>query len=143
MNLLRTGAQALAVVAALQILAGSQSQAKSCSDQPTTVNGPLILATTTYYARPGQENTIYQGLIQENQVLTKHGIEGFTVLRGPGGAGPAAEWQMTFATLAAHDAWLKQSTKALPAAESFDAAIFRVEHRHYKIIDGWNYSPCK
>ena len=97
----------------------------------------------TYYARLGQENAIYQWLVQENQLLIRHGVEGFTVLRGPGGTGPAAEWEMTFGTMAAHDAWLKQSDKALPAVDAFEASVLRAEHRHYKFLDGWTYSPCK
>jgi hypothetical protein len=75
--------------------------------------------------------------------LKKHGLEGFTVLRGPGGTGPAAEWRMTFESMAAHDVWYKESNKALPAVDSFEASELRVEHRHYKFLEGWAFSSCK
>jgi hypothetical protein len=97
----------------------------------------------TYYAKPGKEDAVYQGVVAEDRLLIKHGVEGFTVLRGPGGTGPAVQWEMTFATMAAHDAWYKQSDKVLPASEAFEASILRMEHLHYKFIDGWTYSPCK
>jgi len=143
MSALREGMRILSFVVALLVLSWNQSQAKPCSEQPQAVNGPQILSTTTYYARPGQENSIYQGLVQENQLLKKHGLEGFTVLRGPGGTGPAAEWEMTFATMAAHDVWYKESNKALPAVDPFWSSVLRAEHRHYKFLNGWTFPNCK
>jgi hypothetical protein len=90
MNALRTVARVLSFAMVVQALLWDQGQAK-CSDKPQTLHGPAILATMTYYARPGQDNAIYQGLFQQNQMLTKNGVEGFELFRGPGGSGPAAE----------------------------------------------------
>lgn len=143
MNAMRTAARVLSILVVLQVFHWNQSQAKPCSDQPQTVHGPSILSTSTYYARPGQEDAIYQGLVQKNQQLKKQGLKGFTVLRGPGGSGPAAEWQMTFETMAAHDTWYKQSSKVFPANDPFDALMLRVDHSHYKFIDGWTFKACK
>jgi hypothetical protein len=50
---------------------------------------------------------------------------------------------MTFANAAAHDAWLKQTEKVLPANDAFASSVLRMEHRHYKLNDGWTISPCK
>ena len=75
MSALRTGIRVLSFVVALLGLSWNQSQAKPCSEKPQAVNGPSILSTTTYYSRPGQENSIYQGLVQENQRRAGQGFE--------------------------------------------------------------------
>jgi hypothetical protein len=142
MNVLRTVARVLAMLVLLQVLTWNQSQAKPCSDQTQILHGPLILSVSTYYPRPGKEDAVYQGLVQKDQQLKKLGLEGFTVLRNPGGVGPAVEWQMTFATFAAHDAWYKQSIKVFPDNDPFDNLVLRVDHIHYKFVDGWTYVAC-
>jgi hypothetical protein len=127
------GLFALAVVA---IISTSPTQAMTCLGKAVSISASGILSTMTYYARPGQESVVYNGLIQESKLLQQHGVQAFQVYRGPGGSGPAAQWQLTSANFAAHDAWLKQVDKILPDTDPFEASVLRMEHRHYVMHDG-------
>jgi hypothetical protein len=116
----------------------------NCTGKAVNITASGILSTMTYYARPGQESIIYSGLVQESKLLQQHGVQTFQVYRGPGGSGPAAQWQLISADFAAHDAWLKQADKILPGDDPFEASVLRMEHRHYILHDGWVESPvCK
>jgi len=132
---------ALALVA---IVSTSAAQAMTCSEKMMKLSASGILSTMTFYARPGQESVIYDGLVQEDKVLQQHGVQAFVVYRGPGGSGPAAQWQLTFPNFAAHDAWLKQADEVLPGGDPFEASVLRMEHRHYLLHDGWiSFPTCK
>lgn|GEM_PF-4820694 len=128
----------------LQLLLLTSIRAATCTDHMTHLTGHPILSTMTYYARPGQENVVYASLVEQNEKLAARGIQTWVLYRGPGGSQPAAFWTLPSADFAAHDAWLKQVEKALPDDPVFDAAVLRMEHRHYVMHDGWTDSPtCK
>ena len=71
----------------------------------------------TYYAKPGHEAALYEGLVAQNSFLTAHHVQAPMLYRGPGRNGPAAFWTITFPSWAAHDAWLK-SADAVPESAS-------------------------
>lgn len=129
-------------------LTGVAAQAATCSSKPQVLPHSGILATMTYYAKPGQESALYNELVAQNVLLANHHVDVPTLYRGPGGKGPAAMWTMTFPSWAAHDAWLK-SADAVPESASdkandkaLGASALRMEHRHYVLHDGWAMNSC-
>jgi hypothetical protein len=139
--------RSILLVLGLMLATGAASRA-ACSSKPQALPHAGILATMTYYAKPGAEAALYNGLVAQNTLLTSHHIEAPTLYRGPGGDAPSAMWTITFPSWAAHDSWLK-SADAIPESASdkandkaVEAATRRMEHRHYVLHDGWAVNSC-
>jgi hypothetical protein len=140
--------RSILIIFGLMLATGAASRAAGCPSKPQVLPHVGILATMTYYAKPGKEAAIYNGLIAQDTLLTTHHIQTPMLYRGPGGDGPAAMWVITFPSWAAHDAWLK-SADAVPESASdkandktVEAATRRMEHRHYVLHDGWAVNSC-
>jgi hypothetical protein len=140
--------RSILLVLGLMFASSISSQAATCSSKPQTLPHVGILATMTYYAKPGQEAALYNGLVAQNTILTNHHVQAPMLYRGPGGDDPAAMWTIAFPSWAAHDAWLK-SADAIPESASekandkaTNAATQRMEHRHYVLHDGWAVTSC-
>jgi hypothetical protein len=142
MKALRIGTRVCAFVMILQALVTAPGAAANCSGKTQDIHRTEILATMTYYAIPGKEDALYQGLARDDETLMRHGVAGYMLFRGPGGSGPAAMWQMTFPNFAAHDAWLKQADKVDPGNPPYMPFVRRMEHRHYTLHDGWFVTLC-
>jgi hypothetical protein len=110
-----------------------------------------ILSTTTYYARSGEEQKLYDAVAAQNQILAKNHLQTYTLFRGAGGSQPAVFWEMTFPNMAAHDAWFKHANTMVETAaqkaidNQADAATLRVQHAHYFFHNGFDMNPseCK
>jgi hypothetical protein len=142
--LFRTILLAVAVVFLFPVAAKSAA----CTKRPHDIKGGSILSTMVYYARPGQENTVYQGIMAQNRLLMANHMQSYTVFRGPGGDQPAVVWAMTMPNFKAHDAWLKagnnihETPMQMAEDKRLEGATLRVAHYHYILHDGWSQSMC-
>lgn len=107
-----------------------------------------MLATMSYWPRPGKADELYQGLVSENQTLAKHGLRQFALYRNSAKDGPALVWAIVFPNAKAHDAWLNAASKIhespseMAADKRVDGATSRMVHGHYLLQDGFTVTPC-
>jgi hypothetical protein len=122
--------------------------AGQCSSKMQPMRGGSILATMSYWARPGKADALYRGVVTQNDWLARHGVRQYTIYRASGSNGPSVVWAMIFPSFKAHNAWLDatnrihESPTDMANDKQLDAATLRVVHSHYVLHDAWSQTPC-
>ena len=126
----------------------SHSATTPCSSKPHAIHSGAILATMSYWARPGKTGELYNALAAENSLLARHGLRRYQLYRSSAGDGPQIVWAIEFPNFKAHDAWLDaaekihESPSEMAADRRADADSARMVHSHYLLHDGWSVNPC-
>jgi hypothetical protein len=137
----------LFVAAIFCSLTATANAAGSCSANPRPIHGGAILATMSYWARPGKADELFRAVSVEDRMIAKNGLQPFRIFRGTGGKGPDVVWAMTFRDFKAHNAWYNATNKIheTPSEIADDKRAntdtLRMVHSHYLLHDAWAACP--